>query len=145
MPAPRPRRGRRGFDVATYRFSRDERPVLPGAPFTPRHTGSRRAAYAGVGVVLAVAATFPDALVTVNVGTIAGSLGLYVARLPRRIARHAATREERVAGLRRSDPDEARHFGAAKAATSFASFSSAGWAKSDIRLSPSPKIMPCPW
>jgi hypothetical protein len=66
--------------VATYRFSPDERPVLPGAPFTPRHTGSRRAAYAAVGVVLAIAATFPNALVQVNVGTIAGSLGLYVAQ-----------------------------------------------------------------
>jgi hypothetical protein len=66
--------------VATYRFSPDERPVLPGAPFTPRHTGSRRVAYAVVGVVLAIAATFPNALVQVNVGTIAGSLGLYVAQ-----------------------------------------------------------------
>ena len=66
--------------MATYRFSPDERPVLPGAPFTPRHTGGRRAAYAAVGVVLAIAATFPNALVQVNVGTIAGSLGLYVAQ-----------------------------------------------------------------
>jgi hypothetical protein len=66
--------------VATYRFSPDERPTLPGAPFTPRHTAGRRAAYAVVGVVLAIASTFPNALVQVNVGTIAGSLGLYVAQ-----------------------------------------------------------------
>jgi len=66
--------------MATYRFSPDERPTLPGAPFTPRHTASRRAAYAAVGVVLAIASTFPNALVQVNVGTIAGSLGLYVAQ-----------------------------------------------------------------
>ena len=66
--------------MATYRFSPDERPTLPGAPFTPRHTASRRAAYAAVGVVLAIASTFPNALVQVNVGTIAGSLGLNVAQ-----------------------------------------------------------------
>ena len=66
--------------MATYRFSPDERPVVPGAPFTPRLTGSRRAAYAAAGVVLAIASTFPNALVQVNVGTIAGSLGLYVAQ-----------------------------------------------------------------
>src|SRR5262249_51113963 len=29
--------------------------------------------------------------------------------------------------------------------TSFASFSSAGWGKSDFRRSPSPKTTPCPW
>jgi len=66
--------------VAPYRFSPDERPAVPGAPFTPRHTAGRRAAYAAVGVVLAATATFPNALVTVNVGTIAGSLGVYVAQ-----------------------------------------------------------------
>ena len=66
--------------MATYRFSPSERPAVPGAPFTPRHTGARRAAYAAVGVVLASTATFPNALVTVNVGTIAGSLGVYVAQ-----------------------------------------------------------------
>jgi hypothetical protein len=65
--------------VATYQFSPDERPTLPGAPFTPRHTGARRAAYAVVGGVLAIASTFPNSLVQVNVGTIAGSLGMYVA------------------------------------------------------------------
>jgi hypothetical protein len=66
--------------MGTYRFSPDERPLLPGAPYTPRHTRARRIAYAVVGVVLAIAATFPNALVQVNVGTIAGSLGVYVAQ-----------------------------------------------------------------
>jgi MFS family permease len=64
-------------NVDTYRFSPEERAVLPGAPFVARHSSWRRAAYAGTALLLGACSTFPNALVTVNVGTISGSLGLY--------------------------------------------------------------------
>jgi MFS family permease len=61
-----------------YRFSPEERAVLPGAPFVARHSGWRRTAYAGTALLTGVCSTFANALVTVNVGTISGSLGLYI-------------------------------------------------------------------
>src|SRR5271156_3714414 len=64
----------------TYQFSPEERAVLPGAPFAARHSGLRQIAYAGTALLIGVCATFPNALVTVNVGSISGSLGLYVAQ-----------------------------------------------------------------
>jgi len=62
----------------TYQFSPEERAVLPGAPFAARHSGLRQTAYAGTALLIGVCSTFPNALVTVNVGTISGSLGLYI-------------------------------------------------------------------
>jgi len=63
-----------------YRFSSQERAVLPGSPFGARHSSWRRAAYAGTALLTGIGATFPNALVSVNVGTISGSLGLYIAQ-----------------------------------------------------------------
>jgi hypothetical protein len=76
--------------VDSYQFAPDERPLVPGAPYTPRHALGRRAAYVVVGVLLEIAASFPNALVTVNVGTIAGSLGIYVAQASLLPAMHVA-------------------------------------------------------
>src|SRR5271156_4651720 len=64
----------------TYQFSPEERAVLPGAPFAARHSGLRQIAYAGTALLIGVGSTFPNALVTINVGTISGSLGLYIAQ-----------------------------------------------------------------
>ncbi len=64
----------------TYQFSGDELPRTPGSPYTPRHPLGRRVAYAVVGCIIGACTTFPNALTSVNVGTIAGSLGLYVAQ-----------------------------------------------------------------
>lgn len=62
-----------------YTFAPDERPLLPGSPFVPRHPSGRKVAYVAVSVLLALAASLGNALVTVNAGQIAGSLGLYAA------------------------------------------------------------------
>jgi len=63
-----------------YQFAPEERPIFAGSPFSPPHPGWRRAAYVGVALVTGISSTFGNALVTVNVGTISGSLGLYVAQ-----------------------------------------------------------------
>ncbi len=64
----------------TYEFATDERPSMPGSPFATHQVGGRRVAYALVGALSGVCATFPNALTNVNVTNIAGSLGLYVAQ-----------------------------------------------------------------
>lgn len=62
-----------------YIYAPEERPTFPGSPGILIHTAPRRAAYGAVAVLVAVSATFGNALVNVNVGSAAGSLGLYVA------------------------------------------------------------------
>lgn len=62
----------------TYQFTQEERPATPGSPFSPRLSARRRVAYVGIAILTGTCSTFANALVTVNVGTIAGSLGLYV-------------------------------------------------------------------
>jgi hypothetical protein len=65
--------------VSAYIFSDDEKPTSAGAPYLPRLTLPQRMAYAGVGLFIGSMTTFPNALTNVNVGSISGSLGLYVA------------------------------------------------------------------
>jgi MFS family permease len=65
----------------SYQFAPDERPVFVGSPFSPQHSAWRRAIFACVGLLTGLCSTFPNALVTVNVGSISGSLGLYVAQV----------------------------------------------------------------
>jgi hypothetical protein len=64
----------------SYQFAPDERPAFVGSPFSPQHSSWRRAMFACVALLTGVCSTFPNALVTVNVGSISGSLGLYVAQ-----------------------------------------------------------------
>jgi hypothetical protein len=66
--------------TSTYEFSPDELPRTPGSPYTPRHSVPRRFVYALVGCLVGSATTFPNALTSVNVGTLSGSLGLYLAQ-----------------------------------------------------------------
>ena len=61
-----------------YQFTSAERPVLPGSPYSPAHPAWRRAVYAGVAFVAAIAATLGNALISTNVANIAGSLGEYI-------------------------------------------------------------------
>ncbi|HET7085400.1 MAG TPA: MFS transporter [Rhizomicrobium sp.] len=63
-----------------YQFAPDERPLLPGGPFSPAHPLARRLAYGAIAVVLGVADTFTNALTNVNVPYLAGPLGVYVAQ-----------------------------------------------------------------
>lgn len=61
-----------------HTFTPGERPIIPGGPYLPVHPHWRKVAYLSVAIVAAVTATLGNALVNVNVATIAGSLGEYV-------------------------------------------------------------------
>ncbi len=65
--------------ASEYQFAPSERPLFPGSPFAPHHSWQRRVSYAVVGLLLGSASTFTNALVNVNVGSLAGSLGLTLA------------------------------------------------------------------
>src|SRR5271156_2539356 len=58
-----------------YRFSPEERKVLPGAPFMPPHPLMRRLGYAAIGVSIGIASTFGNSLVNINLVSLAGPLG----------------------------------------------------------------------
>jgi hypothetical protein len=62
----------------TYQFAPEERPVFPGAPYSPRHTPAHRALYALSALVMAMASGFSNGLVTTNIVSISGELGLYL-------------------------------------------------------------------
>ncbi len=64
-----------------YHFAPNERPMFPGSPFAPAHSLNRRIAYACVGVLIGCSATFTNALINVNAGNLAGSLGLTLAQV----------------------------------------------------------------
>ena len=66
--------------ASEYQFAPSERPLFPGSPFAPHHSWQRRVSYAVVGLLLGSASTFTNALVNVNVGSLAGSLGLTLAQ-----------------------------------------------------------------
>lgn len=54
-----------------------ERPSLPGSPSTPLHSDRRRAAYLIVGLIVALTGGLGNALVSVNLPYLQGSLGVY--------------------------------------------------------------------
>ncbi|MRV71184.1 MFS transporter [Duganella sp. FT92W] len=58
-----------------------ERPMLPGSPSTPHHPASRRIAYLVVGFIVALTGGLGNALVTVNLPYLQGSLGVYAAEI----------------------------------------------------------------
>src|SRR3984885_13672524 len=64
----------------SYQFAPNERPAFVGSPFSPQHSAWRRAIFGCVGLLTGLCSAFPNALGTVNVGSISGSLGLYVAQ-----------------------------------------------------------------
>lgn len=55
--------------------------MFPGSPYSPAHSAGRRVAYLLVGALLGAVASFSNALVTVNAGNLAGSLGLTLAQV----------------------------------------------------------------
>lgn len=63
---------------APYAFQPHERPLIPGGPYTPAHPGWRRAIYVAVALLTAITATLGNALITVNVASLSGSIGEYV-------------------------------------------------------------------
>ena len=60
----------------TYQFKPHEFPVVPGSPFTPDHSRSRRLAYAGIGVLAGITGGLGNALVTANLPYFQGTLRL---------------------------------------------------------------------
>lgn len=65
--------------MSAYVFADDEKPTSAGSPYMPKMSKPRRLAYVAVGIFIGMMTTFPNALTNVNVGTTAGSLGLYAA------------------------------------------------------------------
>jgi len=63
-----------------YEFAPEERPLFPGSPYSPQHPRSHRLGYAAIAVVMAIAATLGNALVSVNLPNLSGALGVYVAQ-----------------------------------------------------------------
>lgn len=62
-----------------YIFAPEERPLFPGAPYSPRLSSGDRVVYAISGAVLALASGLGNALITTNLYVMAGNMGLYVA------------------------------------------------------------------
>ncbi|MDZ5458728.1 MFS transporter [Azohydromonas lata] len=56
-----------------------ERPMMPGSPSTPLHAPARRAAYAAVGLLVSLTGGLGNALVSANLQSLQGALGLYAA------------------------------------------------------------------
>lgn len=65
--------------VSHYTFSDDERPLFPGAPYSPRLATRTRAFYAMTAFIMAIASGLANGIVTSNIMNIAGDMGLYVA------------------------------------------------------------------
>lgn len=62
-----------------YRFSPEERPLFPGAPWSARHTRRNRILYAISAVVMALASGLGNGMITANIAVIAGDMGLFAA------------------------------------------------------------------
>ncbi len=62
--------------TSDYVFGPEEHPFFPGAPYMPRISKLRIAAYAGASFVMGIGSTFPNNLVNANVASIYGYLGL---------------------------------------------------------------------
>lgn len=62
---------------ATYEFKPNERPLILGGPFNPRHAPSRMIAYFAIGILTALTGGLGNAMVSVNLPYIQGALGLY--------------------------------------------------------------------
>jgi MFS family permease len=58
-----------------------ERPILPGSPSTPHHAFEKRVAFLLVGFIVAITGGLGNALVSVNLPYLQGSLGVYSAEI----------------------------------------------------------------
>jgi hypothetical protein len=65
----------------SFEFRPEDRPTLPGGPYTPPHPPLRRLGYAAIGLWIGATATFANAMVTVNVANLSGEYAAYVAEL----------------------------------------------------------------
>lgn len=67
--------------VEEYEFAPNERPMMPGGPFLPALSLSRRLEYGITGAIVGMAATFPNSLITVNLPNLPGSLRMDIAEV----------------------------------------------------------------
>jgi MFS family permease len=68
-------------DYAPRQWHPDERPSLPGSPSTPSHSTPRRIAYFLIGVLVTLTGGLGNALVTVNLVNLQGTLGVFSAEI----------------------------------------------------------------
>jgi MFS family permease len=68
-------------DYAPRQWHPDERPSLPGSPSTPSHSMPRRIAYFLIGVLVTLTGGLGNALVTVNLVNLQGTLGVFSAEI----------------------------------------------------------------
>lgn len=73
-----------------YAFSAEEKPLFPGAPYSPRHSHRNRIIYAISAFITAIASGLGNGLITANIISIAGDMGLYVAEANLLIAVYVA-------------------------------------------------------
>jgi len=66
-------------DYAPRQWHPDERPTLPGGPSFPRHSTPRRIAFFLIGTLVTLTGGLGNALVTVNLVNLQGSLGVFSA------------------------------------------------------------------
>ena len=62
--------------TGVYKFKPHERPMIPGGPFGPNHPPLRMAAYFGIGILTGITGGLGNALVSANLASIQGGLGL---------------------------------------------------------------------
>ncbi|MBF7015812.1 MFS transporter, partial [Novosphingobium sp. HR1a] len=62
-----------------YRFSPEEKPLFPGSPFSARHTPRNKVLYATSAAVMALGSGLGNGMITANLASISGEMGLYLA------------------------------------------------------------------
>ena len=70
-----------GDRYAPRQWHPDERPTLPGSPSFPRHSTPRRIAYFLIGTLVTLTGGLGNALVTVNLVNLQGTLGVFSAEV----------------------------------------------------------------
>ncbi|MGN6208254.1 MFS transporter [Asticcacaulis sp.] len=59
-----------------YVFAPHERPTMPGSPYAPSHPVRRKVGYVIVAIIMAMAASLSNAIVSVNTQPLSGSMGV---------------------------------------------------------------------
>lgn len=72
---------RNGDRYAPRQWHPDERPTLPGGPSFPKHSTPRRIAYFLIGTLVTLTGGLGNALVTVNLVNLQGTLGVFTAEV----------------------------------------------------------------
>ncbi len=68
-------------DYVPRQWDPDERPTLPGGPSFPKHSTPRRIAYFLIGTLVTITGGLGNALVTVNLVNLQGTLGVFAAEV----------------------------------------------------------------